>query len=261
MPDLKFSGLAVPLTDAGVTAAAVSIGTTARLLRTIMAVETAGRGFDKGRLRMLFEPGVFYKRVPARLQPAAVKAGVALASMTGHRYPNDSYPLLTAAVSLDRTSALESASWGLPQIMGFNHAMVGYASAEAMVAAMVDSEDVQVMALARFLAAAGLVGALNAQRWAAVAKGYNGSGYEQNNYDGKLAAAYASLRDATAVAMTTAVLPRAPQPTPVLDSIVAAVNAAAAPPVPVIPPVSVGPHLLPPTKDTRPWWKRLLDLA
>ena len=53
---------------------------------------------------------------------------------------------------------------------------------------------------------------------------------------------------------------------PVLNGIIQAVNAAAqpVPPAPVSPavlPVTVGPHNLPPAKDTRPWWKRLLDIA
>lgn len=224
---IAFTGRAQRLTDAGVAAAAQSIGTTPRLLRTVMAVETAGRGYDpQGRVRMLFEPGTFFHRVPEAKRDAACRAGCALVSMAGHHYPNDSYPLLEAAMKIDSSAALESASWGLPQIMGFNHGLAGYVSAEAMIADFVDSEDLHVMALAKFLKASRLVDALNAHRWADVARGYNGLGYERNAYDTKLATAYAAIRDATAVAVATAVPPRVP--TPVLDSITHAISAHAA---------------------------------
>jgi hypothetical protein len=44
---------------------------------------------------------------------------------------------LQKAMILDRTAALESASWGLFQIMGFNYASVNLRSVEELVAAKV----------------------------------------------------------------------------------------------------------------------------
>jgi hypothetical protein len=44
--------------------------------------------------------------------------------------------------------------------------------------------------MARFIKAAGLQDELQNKNWAGFAKGYNGPGYAQNNYDGKLASAY-----------------------------------------------------------------------
>jgi hypothetical protein len=51
------------------------------------------------------------------------------------------YVRLEKAISLDREAALKSASWGIGQVMGFNHAIVGYDSVESMVADIVFDED------------------------------------------------------------------------------------------------------------------------
>jgi hypothetical protein len=63
------------------------------------------------------------------------------------------YNRLAEAVTLDRQSALKSASWGLGQVLGLNYTSAGFADVEAMVAAMVVSEDNQLAAMAAFLAA------------------------------------------------------------------------------------------------------------
>ncbi len=49
-----------------------------------------------------------------------------------------------------------SASWGLGQIMGANHASVGFGDVEDMVKAFVVSEDEQLKGMARFIAGSSL---------------------------------------------------------------------------------------------------------
>ena len=85
---------------------------------------------------------------------------------------------------------MRATSWGLPQMMGFNCLLAGHKTAEAMHASFLESEDNQVMGMANFIVKAGLAPALKKHDWKAFAKGYNGSGYAQNKYDQKLAAAY-----------------------------------------------------------------------
>ncbi len=50
------------------------------------------------------------------------------------------YDRLAKAIALDRRAALESASWGMFQIMGGNFAACGFADVDAFVAAIVESE-------------------------------------------------------------------------------------------------------------------------
>jgi hypothetical protein len=74
--------------------------------------------------------------------------------------------------------------------MGSNFAEAGFASVEDMVNAMVQSEDNQLTAMARFVCSAGLSKPLGAHDWAAFARGYNGPGYAKNQYDTLLGRQY-----------------------------------------------------------------------
>jgi hypothetical protein len=62
-----------------------------------------------------------------------------------------------------------------------------------MVARMSDSENAQFGAMARFIKANGLDGALRTHDWARFAAGYNGPNYRINNYDTRLAAVFAQV--------------------------------------------------------------------
>jgi hypothetical protein len=103
------------------------------------------------------------------------------------------YERLAKALALDEQAALESASWGLGQVMGFNATDLGYASAGELVSRMMVSEDEQLAALAAFIQKNGLAESLRKHDWATFARGYNGPGYEKNHYDKSLAEAYQHL--------------------------------------------------------------------
>ena len=75
--------------------------------------------------------------------------------------------------------------------MGFNHKNCGYDTVEAYVEAMHVSEREHLDAFCHFASANHMTRALLAKDWAAFARAYNGPGYAKNNYDKKLAAAYA----------------------------------------------------------------------
>jgi len=98
---------------------------------------------------------------------------------------------LARAVALDRKAALESASWGLGQVMGYNAASVGFADVEAMVKAMRDSEDAQFQAMVGFIKANDLSKFLQLGDWESFARRYNGPDFKQNRYDEKLAEEHA----------------------------------------------------------------------
>ena len=76
------------------------------------------------RLKLLFEPPTFYAQLgPVPKRDAAVKQGLAYQQVGTRPYPplSKRYDQIAAAMDIDETAALNSASWGLPQIMGFNH--------------------------------------------------------------------------------------------------------------------------------------------
>jgi hypothetical protein len=97
---------------------------------------------------------------------------------------------LNAATQYHRASALESASWGLGQVMGYHWESLGYASLQAFVNAMYKDEASQLDAMCRYIKVNGLINALKNKDWKAFARGYNGVAYAKNSYDIKLANAY-----------------------------------------------------------------------
>ena len=193
MTDFKgFIGAAKRLDDIDLPRIASRIQCGEDELHALIDVETAGGGFDKlDRPRLLFEPHVFYRNLTGTKRDEAVRSGLAYSKWGMKPYPKDSYPRLKQAMEIDETAALKSASWGLGQILGENHKMVGYATPQAMVLAFMADEESHLEAMVQFIIAAGIADDLKAHRWAVVARVYNGAGYAANKYDVKLAAAYA----------------------------------------------------------------------
>lgn len=176
--------------------AAVQLGVDVASIYAVNQTESRGCGFlEDGRAVILYERHIMY----ARLQ----QTGADVATLAA-RYPNlvnpqrggyaggtAEYVRLKNARNLDDTCAIESASWGLFQIMGFHWQALGYASAQAFMDAMNRSEGDQLDAFVRFiLADADLLKALQARKWADFARRYNGPEYKTNLYDVKLARAY-----------------------------------------------------------------------
>lgn len=89
-----------------------------------------------------------------------------------------------------RECALKACSWGLGQIMVFNHKLAGFDNLQGFINAMYDSEKAQLQATIGFLKSAGLGGAMKRKDWQAIAKVYNGVAYAKFDYHNKLARAY-----------------------------------------------------------------------
>ncbi|WP_025808317.1 N-acetylmuramidase domain-containing protein [Pseudomonas chlororaphis] len=167
-------------------------------------VESKGRGFlDNGKPVILFERHVMYRRLQephagelARLNPALVnpKPGGYIGGTAEHQR-------LALARQLDDTAALESASWGAFQIMGYHWERLGYASVQDFVDHMARGEPEQLEAFVRFIETdPNLHKALKAQKWAKVAELYNGADYKRNLYDVKLKRAFERHQDRALVA-------------------------------------------------------------
>jgi hypothetical protein len=184
----EFTGQSKALTQAGLTAAARSLSVNPEELWTVLAVETSGCGFLQDRRpQLLFERHIFHRLTGGRFDDPDISNPV-----PGGYGPAGSqqYFRLARAAALDRTAAVQSASWGVGQIMGENFAMAGFKDAGSMVAAMLDSEDAQLAAVAAFIDRSNLAGPLQRHDWRAFASRYNGPSYAVNQYDVKLAAAF-----------------------------------------------------------------------
>ena len=176
--------------------AAKTLGVDIPSIKAVASVESNGGGFAQGAgginvPKILFEGHVFHRLTegkyskdhPTISYPKWIKAHYSKTNQ-------GEYKRLEAASALDRDAALQSASWGMFQIMGFNYKQAGYTSVQDFVKAMYASEDEQLMAFVNFIKSQKLDSKLQARDWAGFAKAYNGPGYAANQYDKKLADAY-----------------------------------------------------------------------
>ena len=185
----EFAGAAAPLSFDGFAHVLDILKAGAAEIWTVLSVETKGFGYLPDRRPLiLFERHVFSKET----EGAFDAAHPAISSRKPGSYAGGAreYERLAAATSLNRHAALNSTSWGIGQVMGFNSGLAGYASVEAMVDAMKGSEDAQLASMARFVRAMDFDGPLRSHDWGGFARGYNGPDFRQNQYDARLAGAF-----------------------------------------------------------------------
>jgi hypothetical protein len=186
----EFIGTGAPLSNDGVGAACDRLHVGLPELWSVLKVETSGCGYIADRRpQILFERHAFHRLTGGSFDAqdpdiSAVQAGGYGASGT-HQYDR-----LGRALALDRIAALKSASWGIGQVMGSNAVLVGFSDVEAMVRAMVASEDAQLGAMLNYCVKTGIDRALQQRDWAKFARGYNGEDFAKNAYDTKLNAAF-----------------------------------------------------------------------
>lgn len=195
---MKFVAKGRPLTRVGLNKALEVLGlgpNDAAYIWTVVEVETAGitQGFGfriDRRPQILFERHIFRKYTEGRFDSSAPEIS---GPAGGYGTLAEQYNKLQRALALCAKAklgfepALKSVSWGMGQVMGFNHEEAGFKSAAAMVQAMVKSEDAQLAGMAEFLKTNGLAVLLQKKDWTGFAKRYNGPNYWQNHYDVKLA--------------------------------------------------------------------------
>lgn len=175
-------------------------------LATVLAikdVESGGAGYlSDGRPKILFEGHIFWKE----LQKVGINPNTKVKGNENIIYPKwdkkkyvggaGEYNRLNQAIKIHREAALKSASWGEFQVMGFNHKAAGYADVESFVYAIQTTGSANIKSMLGFCQANNLLKHVGkgSKNWAAFAKGYNGPGYAANNYDKKLATAYAKYK-------------------------------------------------------------------
>lgn len=188
-------------TDEGYAAAAWILLAETRALKAIATVEAGPEGafLSTGAPVILFERHVFHRLTKGRFDG---HPDISNPEPGGYGTYSAQHKRLAAAAVLDKYAAFKSASWGLYQIMGENHAAAGFrdlssgdnSGIQRFVNAMYRSADDHLRALVMFLRNdSRLVDALRTKNWPAFAYAYNGPAYEKHDYHGRIAAAYARL--------------------------------------------------------------------
>ncbi|OTG79748.1 peptidoglycan-binding protein [Acinetobacter sp. ANC 5054] len=176
---------------------AKALGVESAVLRAVIEVECKGSGFNADNTPViLFERHVMRQRLIANGQSKIAdqmmvkRPDLCSKSTGGYGLYSAQHGRLNAAAQYHRASALESASWGIGQVMGYHWKALGYASLQEFINAMYKDEASQLDAMCRYIQVNGLVNALKNQDWKAFSRGYNGAAYAKNSYDVKLANAY-----------------------------------------------------------------------
>jgi hypothetical protein len=193
-----FEGRGAPLTVAGVNDAIQQLGADEASLWALVEVETRGFGYlPDRRPQILFERHIFHDRSAGEFSSSY--PDISNPTAGGYKGGAAEYDRLKRAMLLDRQSALESASWGLGQVMGFNAEKIGYADVDTMIEEFKDSEDAQLAGAAAYITAnEALHQAFQDRNWSRVAFFYNGKNYAAKGYHTKLAATYATYSSGTA---------------------------------------------------------------
>lgn len=186
------------LTESDLLSAAEELGVELATLRAVIEVECSSRGgfMADGRARILFEGHIFWRRLLSRgIDPEtlSVTNGDILYprwSRKHYKGGKGEWERFERAYNICPDAAVESASWGLFQIMGFHWKSCGCSSPSEFRRLMESSEGEQLRLAVKFLQKTGISHFLKTKDWCTFALRYNGSGYKANRYDEKLAAAY-----------------------------------------------------------------------
>jgi hypothetical protein len=187
---MDFSGPSKPLTQAALDEAAGIVGIPDAAMWAVIHVESSGAGYlPDRRPKILFERHKFHRATSGEFDDSHPDISNPRAGGYGAGGAHQ-YDRLEVALGLDRTAALESASWGLGQVLGSNFEVAGFADVEEMVARMVRSERNQLLGMFNFIDGNNLGRHLRNRNWLAFALGYNGANAEENGYPHKLESAF-----------------------------------------------------------------------
>jgi hypothetical protein len=168
------------LTDGGIAKLAKEFGYDVAAIKAVIDVESGGSGFDSrtGKIIIQFEPHIF-----KRYTKVVIDNGV--------EHQAEEWKAFNQAWKIDPEATMLSTSFGLPQVMGFNHKTAGYKTVGEMVDAFKTGEEEQVRGMLNFIKSnRKLNSAIKNKDWRTFAYYYNGPKYQINRYDVKLSRAY-----------------------------------------------------------------------
>lgn len=168
--------------------AAKGLGCEVAAIKAVVLTETPRGAFDdQGRPSILYERHYFHRLTKGKYDSDPVLSNK---DSGGYGKYSAQYGKLNKAIALDKSAALQSASWGAFQIMGENYKAAGFASVDDFVQGMGTMQG-QLNAFVTFIKnTPPLQTALQNKHWATFARTYNGPKYKKNDYDTKLANNY-----------------------------------------------------------------------
>jgi hypothetical protein len=192
----------IGLTDTDYKNAATIIGCEIECIKAVDIVESKGQGFlPDGSIKILFEPHIFWQRLKKHgispLNKVAGNEDILYPIWGSKPYGKyvEQHDRLDKAKKIHELAALESASWGRFQMMGFNYRECGCVDVRELVKNMAISESMHLLLFTKYIKHERLDDELVAKLWAAFAEGYNGPSYKRNNYDVNLEAAYTQVKN------------------------------------------------------------------
>lgn len=165
------------------------------VIRGFVEVESRGNGFlPSGRCVILFERHIMRRRLLARGLPAEGPPSLVNGRPGGYLGGEREWTRMEEAQKIHRFSALESASWGLFQIMGFHANRLGYGDVERFAEAMGRGEGDHLEAFVRFVEADPVLHrALQERDYHVASRQYNGPNYAAHDYHGRFRRAVEAL--------------------------------------------------------------------
>jgi hypothetical protein len=166
---------------------AARLAVDAPTLEALRQVESIKNGFDaKGHPTIIFERHIFSRLTQRRFDASHPEVS---ARQPGYDDLSMQWTRLKQAYALDPDAAYKSTSFGMFQITGFNHKLVGFETAAELARFISLSEANQVEIFARWVERQGVLQPLQCLDWTGFARRYNGPS-QANQYAEKLRAAY-----------------------------------------------------------------------
>ena len=171
-------------------------------IRAVHQVESGGSsGFlQDGRPIILFEGHIFWNQLkqlginPEKYQTENTDILFQKWDKSKYKGGAAEYERLIRACLINCEAGLKSASYGMFQIMGFNHKLCGYNTVYEYLTTMQSNQAQQFQSFVKFLQNTKLDVLIRNLNWTEFAKKYNGPDYAQNKYDEKLKAAYLKFK-------------------------------------------------------------------
>ena len=183
--------------------AANNLGIQLAAVKAVNHVESRGSGFLGDHPVILFERHVFWRRLQAHgLNPydyCEDNKDILNKKAGGYKGGTKEIERLQRAMKIHPQSAMESASWGLFQIMGYHWKTLGYSGIERFVDKMKKNEAEQLEAFVRYMRKHKLDKilrlksgrkSLDLDDFREFAYRYNGKNYAKNAYHTKMHKAY-----------------------------------------------------------------------
>lgn len=171
------------------------------VIKAISEVESAGDGFfEEGVPKILFERHWMRRKLEEYEMNTALDLGlnhrpdIVNRSTGGYIGGPSEWKRFNDAYGLHHDAAIESASWGRFQIMGFHWHKLGYEDPDEFMLMMKETEGDHLIAFVNFIQSdMKLWKAVQEKDWRNVAYIYNGPAYAVNSYDKRMEEAYRRL--------------------------------------------------------------------